>query len=112
MLKLLKGLFARRVGPLGDVALDDWAPVPAHALAEAGDVGRWLEGETQTTRPRRRTLRELWRLADEAEASTQASPLARATGSEDTWVKVLKEYGEHLTDDELAVIREQLGREK
>jgi hypothetical protein len=41
-------------------------------------------------------------------APEQARARARARAPKDDWVEVLKRYGEHLTDDELAIIRGQL----
>jgi hypothetical protein len=128
----MAGFFKRLLGNnelIGDLAAGDWSPVPAYAAASGVGLTSLFDEAPPTPRPprprqRRRSLRFLGFLSREErtiverqQAAPQnprplaapAAPAAPAAGGDD-WVGVLRSYGEHLTDDELAIIRKQLKR--
>jgi len=170
---MLKQLLSRllREPPPGELATDDWAPVPVHAMAQPADTIDWLrEGDGMPRRPVvaftpvEPVLDELLpdhlscfspeELAVIREQQAQPvktqpmkpQPVARGVGEprsraersapnvkaqpvkvappkaarkvepdvkadaprEQSWVEVLKRCGEHLTDAELQIIRQQL----
>ena len=121
----------RRSKHPGDLAGDEWAPIPSTAVARPQDVVRWL-AEPAGPEPHR----DLAQLDGEgstaplavAEATTPApvaapsqlehapaaaspEPSVETPPVEPTppgWVEVLRSYAEHLTDAELRIIRQQL----
>jgi len=45
---------------------------------------------------------------DTSPHGSDAEPCDKANNKDDDWVNVLKQYGEHLTDEELKIIKQQL----
>jgi hypothetical protein len=125
MAGFFKRLFSR--DPLqgaADLATGDWSPVPVYA-ANPGPAAfaSWLQEKPQPRRPpgrrRRRSMafmrflspqeRQIVEQQRREQRPEHHSREGRETKSAG-WVDVLKAYGEHLTDDELAIIRRQLGK--
>ncbi len=83
-MRRLLGIIRRRERAPYDLSIGDWSPVPPTCQAAATDLAAWLqEGEAPAPPP-----------------PAPARP---------SWVDVLKSFGEHLTDAELRIIRQQLG---
>jgi hypothetical protein len=110
-----------------DRAQGSWDPVPATAMGK--DWGQWLAQDDPTASVRRKKKPkkesppvDLQLLSGEAEEDKpgdvdvtnsalkdkQRGANSSSTGRE--WHKVLSSYGEHLTDEELAIIRKQMAR--
>jgi hypothetical protein len=69
----------------GEITCDDWTPIPPAHQAGQIDLARWLQ-ESQPAVP------------------------PRPPDPRPSWIEVLKSFGEHLTDAELQIIRQQLAR--
>jgi hypothetical protein len=82
-MRRLLGLIRRREVAAGDLSIGDWTPIPPGCQAGATDLATWLQ---------------------EGEPPAPPPPPARPS-----WIDVLKSFGEHLTDAELRIIRQQLG---
>ena len=88
-----------------DVAREDWAPIPPAQVAT--DWGQWLQeepGPIRTTAAANRTG------AAAQSAPPQHRPRARirTLPGERRWRDVLVAYAEHLTEEELLVIKRQM----
>jgi hypothetical protein len=136
----MSGFFKRlrRTERLGDLATDDWAPVPVSSTARPNDVVGWLEsaehGPAPEARPRgpkylqhlsseelaiisdQRRQNELQNAPRPQPMATEAPPRREASAphkvkppsQRSKWIDVLTQYAEHLSDAELSIIRRQL----
>jgi hypothetical protein len=101
--------------PTFDVAYESWGPVP---ITETGtDWGQWLQQEDPThPKKRRNTIRQVLPVSDAPPVASETRSLAQSKGQaagpphEKQWVEVISSYGEHLTDEELRIIRSQLSK--
>lgn len=140
----LKRLFNRFLAqtPPGDLALDEWAPVPVSAAARPRDTMEWLlkddgdvlplhpgliEDDVATLQPTLPRLEpepdppqpdylqyfspeELAIIEQQRAAPSRAEPEPQPEPepSRSRWVDLLRTCGEHLSEAELCIIRQQL----
>jgi hypothetical protein len=132
MLKSLKSLLGNQ--PPGDLAIDDWSPVPVNATAQPENTMDWLfeevDGDVMPLESRtglpldlesQKTPSYLDHFSPEeleiiaqqqAEPEPELEPVEPvaepAPEQRARWIDLLRSCGEHLSEAELKIIRQQL----
>lgn len=115
MRKMLRRLLGKSEDVQPDVAREDWTPIPPSETGSGPDWSVWLQqaDAPAAARPKapeapRATPVHL----DLASAETQpvlGRARIRTPMPERRWREVLSDLAEHLSDEELRIIRKQLG---
>jgi hypothetical protein len=109
MRKMLRRLLGKGEDPGLDFAREDWTPVPPSETGNAPDWGEWLQQRDPL--PQRAALPAPipLELASAASSSALGRTRIRTPMPDRRWREVLSDLAEHLSDEELRIIRKQLG---
>jgi hypothetical protein len=115
MRKMLRRLLGKSEDAGLDVAQEDWAPIPASGTGSGTDWGAWLQqadalpAARPATPPAPRATPVRLDLASAETQPVLGRARIRTPMPERRWREVLSDLAEHLSDEELRIIRKQLG---
>jgi hypothetical protein len=111
MRKMLRRLLGKDEAPALDLAGDDWTPVPPSETGSAPDWGEWLQQHDPPLQPQLATPPPApisLDVASMASLPVLGRARIRTPMPERRWREVLSDLAEHLSDEELLIIRKQL----
>ena len=111
MRKMLRRLLGKGEDPSLELAREDWTPVPPSETGSAPDWSEWLQQRDPPLQPRGAAPPPAPIRLELASTSPAALGRARIRTPmpERRWREVLSDLAEHLSDEELRIIRKQLG---